>query len=143
MKEFKNINLYDWVNLFQSLSRAIYIFGQNKVTRNEILKEKAKIIFGETHPIYKNNEIDPLSFIYSVAQKNTVNQKVDFFQSVIDVFELEVKLPTDWYFPTPTPNTKTLYYTNGNYVDDSGTLISVDVLWELFFDTCNKDALNK
>ena len=142
MKEFKNINLYDWVNLFQSLSRAIYIFGQNKVTRNEILKEKAKIIFGETHPIYKNNEIDPLSFIYSVAQKNTVNQKVDFFQSVIDVFELEVKLPTDWYFPTPTPNTKTLYYTNGNYVDDSGTLISVDVLWELFFDTCNKDALN-
>lgn len=142
MDTFKNVKLYDWVDFFSSISKAIDEIGQDKINRNGKLKEKAKFIFGETHPIYTNKEIDPLSFIYSLAQKNTVNQKFDIYQAVINSFELKIKLPTDWYFPTPTPNTKSLFYTKGNYVDDFGKLISVDVLWDLFSDAVNGKDLN-
>lgn len=142
MKEFQNVNLYDWVDFFKSISKAIDIIGQDKINRNENLKEKAKIVFGETHPIYTNKEIDPLSFIYSLAQKNTVNQKNDTFQACIKAFSLNKNLPSDWYFPTPTPNTKSLYYTKGNYIDDFGKLISVDVLWKLFSDAFNGKELD-
>lgn len=142
MEAFKNVKLYDWVGFFTSISKAIDIIGQDKINRNEKLKEKAKVVFGETHPIYANKEIDPLSFIYSLAQKNTVNQKTDIYQAVINAFDLKIKLPTDWYFPTPTPNTKSLFYAKGNYVDDYGKLISVDILWNLFSDAVNGKDLN-
>lgn len=142
MEVFKDVNLYDWVDFFKSISKAIDVIGQDKINRNKNLKEKAKLIFGETHPIYTNKEIDPLSFIYTLAQKNTVNQKNDSFQACIDVFLLNKNLPTDWYFPTPTPNTKSLYYTKGNYINDFGNIISVDVLWNLFSDAINDRDLN-
>ena len=69
MDAFKNVKLYDWVGYFKSISMAIDAIGQDKINRNELLKEKAKLVFGETHPIYTNKEIDPFSFIYSLAQK--------------------------------------------------------------------------
>jgi hypothetical protein len=142
MEAFKNVKLYDWVDFFKSISKAIDVIGQDKVNRNDILKEKAKLVFGQAHYICNSKEIDPLSFIYSLAQKNTVNQKVDTFQACIDAFDLKTNLPTDWYFPTPTPNTKSLFYFMGDYVDDYGKLVSADVLWSLFSDAVNGKDLS-
>lgn len=142
MDAFKNVNLYDWVGFFKSIGKAIDVIGQDKINRNDILKGKAKLVFGQTHYICTSKEIDPLSFIYSLAQKNTVNQKNDTFQACINAFDLKINLPTDWYFPTPTPNTLSLFYKKGNYVDDFGKLISVDVLWNLFSDAVNGRDLN-
>lgn len=142
MKEFKNVKLYDWVDFFKSICKAIDVISFNKDQRNTLLKEKAKYVFGETHPIYTNPEIDPLSFIYTLAQKNTINQRVVSFQNCIDAFTLDINLPTDWYFPTPTPQTKSLYYKKGEYVDNDGGIISVDVIWELFSDAINNRNLN-
>lgn len=142
MEAFKNVKLYDWVDFFKSISKAIDVIGQDKINRNDILKEKAKLVFGQTHYICTSKEIDPLSFIYSLAQKNTVNQKFDTFQACINAFDLKVNLPTDWYFPTPTPNTKSLFYYKGDYIDDFGKLVSVDVLWSLFSDAVNGKDLS-
>ena len=142
MEVFKNVKLYDWVEFFTSVSKAIDVIGQDKITRNDLLKEKAKLVFGPTHYICNSKEIDPLSFIYSLAQKNTVNQKNETFNACIKAFDLKINLPTDWYFPTPTPNTKSLFYFKGSYVDDFGKLVSVDVLWSLFSDAVNGKDLS-
>ena len=142
MEAFRNVKLYDWVDFFKSISKAIDEIGQDKTNRNERLKEKAKLVFGHTHYICNSKEIDPLSFIYSLAQKNTVNQKFDTFQACVNAFDLKINLPTDWYFPTPTPNTKSLFYFKGDYIDDYGKLVSVDVLWSLFSDAVNGKDLS-
>lgn len=142
MEAFKNVKLYDWVEFFTSVSKAIDVIGQDKINRNDILKEKAKLVFGQIHYICNSKEIDPLSFIYSLAQKNTVNQKIDTFKACINAFDLKINLPTDWYFPTPTPNTKSLFYYKGNYIDDLGNQISVDTLWNLFSNTVNGNDLS-
>lgn len=142
MKEFENVKLYDWVDFFLSLCKAIDLIGSDKEKRNILLKEKAKHVFGETHPIYTNPEVDPLSFVYTLAQKNTKNQRVVSFQNCIDAFSLDINLPTDWYFPTPTPQTKSLYYKKGDYIDNEGSVISVDVIWGLFSDAINNRNLN-
>ncbi|MDI9309650.1 MAG: AAA family ATPase [Limnohabitans sp.] len=142
MQTFKNVQLYDWVVFFRSLCKAIDTIGQDTINRNDTLKEKAKIVFGDNHSIYQNKEVDPLSFIYTLAQKNTVNQKSDTFQTCINVFSLDINLPTDWFFPTPTSHTKSLFYDKGNYVDDYGNLVSVDVLWKLFSDAFNGNHLD-
>lgn len=143
MTEFKNVNLYDWVDFFKSITVAIDLIGQNKENRNTNLKEMAKNVFGETHAIYTYPEIDPFSFIYTLAQRNTTNQKNSVFQLCIDVFELKIKLPTDWYFPTPTPQTKSLFYNKGKYADNNGNTFSVDILWDLFSDIVNDKNLNE
>ncbi|MCC9066459.1 McrB family protein [Flavobacterium piscisymbiosum] len=143
MKEFKNVILYDWVDFFKSISTALDLIGQNRKNRNHDLKEKAKNVFGEGHAIYTYSEIDPFSFIYTLAQRNTTNQKKSVFQSCIDVFELETKLPTDWYFPTPTPQTKSLFYNKGKYADSNGNTFSVDILWDLFSDVVNDKNLDE
>jgi len=142
MKEFKNVRLYDWVDFFKSLCKAIDLIGSDKEKRNILLKEKAREVFGETHPIYTNPEADPLSFIYTLAQKNTKNQRAVSFQNCIDAFSLDIDLPTDWNFPTPTPQTKSLYYKKGKYIDTDGKSISVDIIWGLFSDAVNSRNLN-
>ncbi|WP_407509572.1 McrB family protein [Elizabethkingia anophelis] len=142
MKEFKNVKLYDWVDFFKSICLAIDLIGQDEKTRNQHLKEKARLIFGETHVIWTYPEIDPFSFIYTLAQKNTTNQKFIIFQNCINVFSLNKDLPTDWHFPTPTPTTKSLYYKNGKYIDNNGKVLSANILWDLFSDAVNNRTLN-
>jgi len=134
MEEFKDITLYDWVPFFHELCSNIAVIGGNKTTRNEALREKAKLIFGDTHPIFTNPVIDPLSFIYSLAQKNTINQKQSTFNLVKNAFNLASEIPTDWYFPTPTPNTKSLFYAKGIYITSEGEIVDTEILWRFFID---------
>ncbi len=134
MEEFKSVKLFDWVPFFKELCSNIAIIAKNKANRNSALHQKAKFIFGDTHPIFTNPEIDPLSFVYSLAQKNTINQKQNTFASVKNTFNLVSSIPTDWYFPTPTPHTKALFYNKGVYVTNGDEIIDSEIIWRFFLD---------
>ncbi|MFW6046653.1 MAG: AAA family ATPase [Candidatus Woesearchaeota archaeon] len=121
MNEFKNVTLYDWVPFFQDLTQKIYdLYNQND--RNEILKEKAKNVFGSDAGISKYEEVDPFSFIYFLASKNTKNRRKEVFENVKNIFKLKSNIPTDWIFPTPFQ--KMLFHDGKNFITDK--------LWELF-----------
>ena len=132
MDLFRNITLYDWVPLFKRVCVEISAIGKNPETRTQLLKQKSLEIFGANQKINQFENIDPLSFIYVLASKNTVNFKTDIFNKVISSFKLDVNFPTDWTFPTPQPNSKLLFFHGGEYINNEGTIIDSDVLWRLF-----------
>jgi len=132
METFSNVILYDWVPFFQELCTSIASLAQNEQTRNEKLKEKALAVFGPDHALTKYSMIDPFSFIYSLAQKNTSNQKNEIFGKVKAAFEISNSLPTDWIFPSPPPNTKSLFFNHGSYTTNDNEEINSSVLWEAF-----------
>ena len=53
---------------------------------------------------YGNENIDPLSFLYFLAQKSTRNLYQPVFQSVHEVFDIQLGFPeTAPFIPRPTP----------------------------------------
>ena len=74
---------------------------------------------------YGDENIDPMSFLYFLAQRNTTHQFDGIFRSVHQVFDIGVDFPEPRPFiPTPTPNTKTLFH--------DGNSFRPDLLWRLF-----------
>jgi MoxR-like ATPase len=121
MNEFRNVTLYDWVPFFKELAQKIYdLYDQND--RNEKLKEKAKDVFGSDSGICKYEEVDPFSFIYFLASKNTKNKRKEVFENVKNIFKLKSNISTDWVFPTPFQ--KMLFHDGKNFITDK--------LWVLF-----------
>lgn len=121
--KFTDVTLYDWVPFFIELSLKLAEIG-TQPNRDEQLKQKSGECFGFDSPIYTNRLTDPFSLIYVLAQKNTINQKDRIYNKVRDVFQLDNKVPTDWIFPTPTPNTAALFH--------DGEHFETDLLWNLF-----------
>lgn len=126
------INYYDWVDFFRALSKEIHKIAKDKAKRDEALLQKAETTFGKDHSIFKYGKIDPFSFIYALAQRNTKNQRTGYFENAKVAFNLEVELPTDWVFPTPTPHTLSLFHAGEDYVNAKNETIGSSCLWELF-----------
>ena len=118
--------IYDWVPWFRELAKKIEEGGE------AYLIEKAKEVDWGNSPSllrYGDINIDPFSFFYFLAQRNTKNQREPVYTSVHDVFEIDREPPrTCWYdtfiIPTPTPNTAALFHNGKNFKPGP--------LWKLF-----------
>ncbi len=124
--------IYDWVPWFGELAQKIADNGE------QYLIEKSKEVKwrkdGKKEMLlqYGNDNIDPFSFFYTLAKKNSKNFQEFVYLSVHDVFELTETLPSDpvngFTFPTPPPNAKILFHEKGTG--------KPELLWKMF-----KDAL--
>ena len=119
--------IYSWVPWFQELGKKIETGGET------YLIDKAKQVDwkNENPPLlqYGDENIDPFSFFYFLAQKNTSNQRKPVYDSVKDVFGVESSLPEasrdDYYvFPTPPPQAPALFH--------DGKTFHPELLWRLF-----------
>ena len=122
---------YSWVPWFGELVA--------KIANNELsyLIEKAKTVqwgkdLDEVSLLkYRNENIDPFSFLYFLAQKNTRHQFQPVFQSVHAVFDIASELPSqNPFIPTPPANATSLFH--------SGGVGQPDLLWRLFQQAANK-----
>ena len=117
--------IYDWVPWFQELAGKIAEGGE------AYLIEKAKQVKWGGDPSllrYGDEGIDPFSFFYFLASKNTSNQLKPVYDGVSQVFEIKSPLPDmdiyDYYiFPTPDSR-YTDFYNKKNFESD--------LLWHLF-----------
>lgn len=121
--DFEGVKLYDWVPFFTELSGKINDIGKEK-NRDYLLKQKAGECFDFDSKIYLSKEIDPFTFIYHLAQKNTINQKIDVYRKIKDNFNLKSDIPTDWIFPSPSSNALAFFHDGQNF--------KTDLLWNLF-----------
>lgn len=121
--------IYGWVPWFRELAKKIAEGGE------AYLIEKAKLVaWGENPTLrrYGDEGIDPFSFFYFLASKNTKNQRQPVYDSVSDVFDIESSLPdTDndvsYIFPTPQSNAHLLFHERENFTPD--------LLWRLYKET--------
>ena len=118
--------IYDWASWFRELAEQIAEAGETS------LIEKVKQVDWSGEPeLLKHGDrgIEPFSFIYTLAQKNTRNQRPYVYSSVAERFALTSPLPDfgndDFYmFPTPPPNAAALFHDSENF--------SPELLWRLF-----------
>ena len=103
---------YTWADWLEALAITIAENGER------YLAERARAVnWGKDDvPLlaYGDENIDPMSFLYFLAQRNTTNQFDGIFRSVHEVFDIGLDFPESRPFiPSPTANTKTLFH--GNY----------------------------
>ena len=127
--------IYSWVPWFQELGKKIEAEGE------AYLIDKAKQVDWENEnpPLlqYGDENIDPFSFFYFLAQKNTSNQRKPVYDSIKDVFGVEsplpdysvhdvfkIELPDYYVFPTPPPQAPVLFH--------DGETFHPELLWRLF-----------
>ena len=118
--------IYDWVDWFRKLAKKIEAGGE------AYLIEKANAVeWGSNHSLlnYGDENIDPFSFFYFLAQKNTSNQREPVYESVNEVFAIADNPPETGYgstyiIPTPSPNAAALFHDGQNF--------NSDLLWKLF-----------
>ena len=116
---------YTWVAWFEELATTIarnderYLADRAKDVDWKKDKDKVPLL------MYGDENIDPMSFLYFLAQKNTTNQFEDIFRSVHEVFGITSDFPgTLPFIPTPQANIKALYH--------DGKSFRPDLLWRLF-----------
>ena len=116
---------YSWVPWFGELVAKIAKYGEG------YLVEKAEAVeWGRDRddvPLlkYGDENIDPLSFLYFLAQRNTANQFEPVFRSVHEVFDIASKLPSERpVIPTPPAVANVLFHNGG--------VGQPDLLWRLF-----------
>ena len=116
--------IHDWVPWFRELARKIA-----KENKTYLIERAKQVSWGKENPAllqYGDNGIDPFSFFYFLASKNTKSQREPVYNSVGDVFEIQSQLPTgidDCYiFPLPT----------FNMLFHDGKVFHPDLLWRLF-----------
>ena len=122
-----------WVPWFSELSKKISEGGEKD------LIERAKLVnWGGTQPAllnYGDENIDPFSFFYFLACKNTKNQFRPVFSSVHEVFNINARSPAELNqtvtIPTPTEAFGVLFHDGENF--NSG------LLWKLFRQTVRGD----
>ena len=113
---------YTWVSWFRELVAKIAKGGEKYLAKkaNEVTwlgKDPALLRYG-----HKN--IDPFSFLYFLAQRNTIHQYERVFRSVHEVFGIESDFPKTAFIPTPPPHAKVLFH--------HGHSFRPDLLWRLF-----------
>ncbi len=120
---------YIWVPWFSELAQKIskngelYLIEKSKMV-NWIKKDPALLAF-------EDKNIDPFSFFYFLASKNTRHQQKTVFSSVHEVFEIEEQRP-DWA-TIPTPSRSLLFH-NGNDFHP-------DLLWSLFREAVDDEKI--
>ena len=111
---------YIWVPWFLELARKIskngesYLIEKSKEV-NWIKKNPALLAYGDEN-------IDPFSFFYFLASKNSRHQQKPVFSSVHEVFEMEEQRPSVCTIPTPAFNL--LFHDGNNF--------RPDLLWSFF-----------
>ena len=120
-------DIYDWVPWFAELARRIAEGGEKYLVERAKKVEWGKPV--EEFRLFRHGDrnIDPFSFIYTLAYRNTKNQKEPVFNSVASVFDVPDLFPLDnpkaQIFPTPRPRTNTLFHDGHNG--------SPETLWRL------------
>ena len=120
--------IYDWVGWFRELGRAIRSAGEDG-----LITQASQVDWGgkpDLPELLKNGDqgIDPFSFLYSLAQKNTKHQRPRVYPSVAECFGLEA--PPDpgnedlYAFPAPPPMAPAVF---NNRIE-----FKPDLLWRLF-----------
>ena len=130
--------IYDRVPWFRELAKNIEAGGE------AYLNDKAKQVDWGNNPSllnYGDESIDPFSFIYFLAQKNTRNQREPVYTSIHEIFEISGKLPAPgmeelYNHPTPpsSPPASALFHDTENF--------KPDLLWKLFRQAVKSDKDN-
>lgn len=119
--------VYNWVPWFKELAEKIATGGEEYLVKcvNTMNWQADK------PPIlqYGDKNVDPFSFFYSLAQKNTINQRDRVYGSCKEAFDLKRDTPclfwnNTFVFPTPTSHTVTLFH--------DGISFSPAKLWNFF-----------
>ena len=114
-----------WVSFFDELVANI-LNNDNPSYLFEMSRE-VNWMNTDGHPLlrYGEENIDPLSFIYALAQKNTTNQFEEVFESVCQVFALDSEpLSCKQIMPTPNSNAKVIFHNGSNF--------NPDFFWDIF-----------
>ena len=118
--------IYSWVPWFRKLAKKIETGGEKY-----LIKRARQVKWGSNSSLldYGDENIDPFSFFYFLAQKNTVNQRKPVYSSVNEVFAISNGPPrTGWgdasTIPKPAPRIPALFHDGENFDPAS--------LWELF-----------
>ena len=117
--------IHDWAGWFRELGRAIRSAGEDG-----LITQASQVDWGGTPELLKNGDkgIDPFSFFYSLAQKNTRNQRRRVYPSIATCFGLEA--PPDpgnddlYIFPRPAPMAPAVFNDRSEF--------RPDLLWRLF-----------
>lgn len=128
---------YSWVPFFKDICAEIAAIAKNTETRNYELYLKAKETFQPDNPILLFDFVDPFSYVYELAKRSTKNQREETYNKAKKAFNLSIELPTDYIFPTPTPQSKSLFYAKGQYIANDGTVVGSKVIWDLFDEVYN------
>lgn len=137
-----NITYYDWVPFFGAICREISELSTDLTNRETKMLAIAANTFQPEHAILQYTTIDPFSYVYALAQRNTKNQRTDTFTRAKNAFGLTEDIPTDFVFPTPTPNTKSLFFFKGNYISNDDTTVGNACLWNLFNKVLSGSAID-
>ena len=127
--------IYDWKRWFRELAKKIAEEGE------AYLIEKAEQVEWEGDlSLFQDDDkdIDPFSFFYFLASKNTSNQLKPVYGSVSQVFEIKSPLPDmgiyDYYiFPSPDARYNNFYNKNNK------KNFEFDLLWRLFSGAVKND----
>lgn len=138
-----NITYYDWVPFFRAICKKITDLTENATNKETKLLEIAGNTFQPKQAILQYQTIDPFSYVYALAQRNTKNQRIDTFTRAKNAFGLTEPIPTDYVFPTPTPNTLSLFYSKGNYINKEGSTVGNACLWNLFTQIYNGSTIDE
>ena len=119
--------IHDWVPWFRELTGKIAEGGEayliEKAKQVDWVKGKPALLE------YGDEGIDPFSFIYFLASKNTTGQRKPVYNSVHKVFEIESPLPDTgikgtYIFPSPPPLVPVLFH--------NGTVFDPVLLWGVY-----------
>ncbi len=119
--------VYSWVPWFKELS--------TKIADNEnsyLIENTKRVNWKKDNPALLNfdeDNIDPFSFIYFLAQNNRRSTLGPVYSSVHEIFELSSEFPSPglgntFTFPTPPPHATALFHNGKNYFPDR--------LWDFF-----------
>ena len=117
--------IHDWAPWFRELAGAVLDAG-----KAGLIAQASRVDWGGKPELLRNGDpgIDPFSFFYSLAQKNTKNQRSRVYSSVAKCFGLAE--PPDpgnqdlYTFPTPTPRSAAVFNDRSEF--------RPDLLWRLF-----------
>ena len=118
--------IYYWADWFRELGERIAEGGETS-----LIEKVKEVDWGREPELLRRGDqgVDPFSFIYTLAQKNTRYQRPRVYPSVAKCFGLESPLADfgndDFYmFPTPQPAVPASFH--------DGKTFSPDLLWRLF-----------
>ena len=121
---------YTWVAWFEELAGKIAREGEDY-----LIRRARKVDWRRDDPpllAYGDENIDPMSFLYFLAQRNTSNQYKPVFESVTEEFEItSVLSQTPPTIPTPVPNAAALFH--------DGKSFDPRLFWSLFRDAVKTD----
>ena len=124
--------IYSWVPWFQELARKIANEGEA-----DLAKKVEQVAWGESTSRLQqiDSGINPFSFFYFLASKNTHNHRKSVYESVSDVFKIKSELPNtdvEEYYIFPNPQARfSIFYDK----EKSGH----ELLWTLFNEAVEKN----